>query len=211
MIVFATLFVCGGGYTPSHVARWCKQFETQPTAMIVVGLCDPLAEWHGRQPTVFRVNDSRPSVGNSHKRYAHLHNKNKVWKLPYDRVAFYDLDVIVKPPVTRCAELCKSAFCAVRDPVATWPRKVKTYFNSGFFVATPSVVEYAALRKRSADGRVFADQDVLNDHFAGRWEKLPKQCNWLSYEENHPGAITDPTVYAVHARLKWNPHSLSGK
>ena len=63
------------------------------------------------------------------------------------------------------------------------------------------MAEYTALRQRSADGRRFADQDVLNDHFAGRWEKLPKQCNWLHYKENYPGAMTDPAVYAVHLDL----------
>ena len=68
------------------------------------------------------------------------------------------------------------------------------------------MAEYTALRQRSGAAGVW-DRDVLNDHFAGRWEKLPKQCNWLNYEENHPGAITDPAVYAVHARMKWNPHS----
>lgn len=210
MIVFATIFICGGGYTPRHVATWCRQFQDETTAMIVVGTCNPLSNWAGRHPALFRIKNSRRSVGNSHVRYGHLHNKFNVWKLPYERVAYYDLDFIVKPPVARCAEMCNSDMCAVRDPVATWPRKVKTYFNGGFFVATPSRSEYDALRRRPVNGRVFAEQDVLNDHFAGRWQKLPKECNWLNHKENNPGALADPRVYAVHDRLNWSPNSISG-
>lgn len=198
MLVFASLFVCGGVYTPHHVARWCRQFQGEKMAMIVVGSCDPFIEWSGPTPTIFRVKHSQPSINNGNKRYEHVHNKFKVWKMPYDRVAFYDLDIIVKPPVTRCAKMCQGTMCAVRDPVATWPQKLKTYFNSGFFVATPSLDEYKAMVQLSTDGHRFAEQDVLNDHFKNRWEKLPKGCNWLHHHENHPGAVTDPGVYAVH-------------
>ena len=200
MIVFATLFVCGGWYTPHHVARWCNQFREERTAIIIVGSCDALSEWHGSRPTVYRILNSRASKGIGNKFYEYLHNKIKLWAMPYDRVAFYDLDIVVKPPVSKCAKMCYSAMCAVRDPVATWPRKVKTYFNAGFFVATPSVAEYTALRRRSADDRRFAEQDVLNDHFAWRWQKLPKECNWLHLDENHPKALSDSSVYAVHSK-----------
>ena len=96
--------------------------------------------------------------------------------------------------------MCSADMCAVRDPAATWPHKVKTYFNGGFFVATPSRAEYRGLRARGADGRTFAEQDVLNDHFAGRWQKLPKECNWLHYEENRRTALTDEEVMMVHLR-----------
>ena len=196
MIVFVTLFVCGGTYPATDVQAWTRMFASEQTAIIIVGKCTVFAP----NTTIFRVIGSRASVGNARKKYEHLHNKFEIWKLPYPRVAYYDLDVVVKPPVARCAHMCSADMCAVRDPVATWPHKVKTYFNGGFFVATPSRAEYRGLRARGADGRTFAEQDVLNDHFAGRWQKLPKECNWLHYAENRRTALTDEEVMMVHLR-----------
>lgn len=203
MLVFVSLFVCGGTNPLGDVQRFCSTFQAEKTALIVVGSCNVSAA--AKNTTVYRVLDSKPSTGNGHFRYAHIHNKFKVWGLPYDRVAFYDLDVTVKPPVARCAALCapQCAICAVRDPYATWPRKVKTYFNGGFFVATPSKQEYTKLRALSTDGRTFAEQDVLNDYFAHRWCKLPKYCNWLNYKQTHPGALTDPSVWMVHTQRQF--------
>ena len=65
-------------------------------AMIVVGSCDPLTEWHGRQPTIFRVTNNIRLLETAINGTPSPQQK-QVWKLPYDRVAFYDLDVIVKP------------------------------------------------------------------------------------------------------------------
>ena len=73
--------------------------------------------------------------------------------------------------------------------MATWPVKSKTYFNAGFVVLRPDRDTYTRLMLRSLDGRKFAEQDVLNDVFRNRWFKLHKQCNWLHYRENHPGAV----------------------
>ncbi len=204
MLVMATLFVCGGGYTHADVATWCRMMRGQPTAIIVVGNCNPLtAVPDAERPTVFRELNSRRAVGTGHARYGHLHNKFMLWKLPFDKIAYYDLDVVVKPPVNRCADMCTSPMCAVRDPVATWPRKVKTYFNSGVLIITPNRAEYNALRGKSPSGKTFPDQDVLNEHFANRWQKLPKECNWLNHEENRPSALTDTDVWAVHVGRKW--------
>ncbi len=75
---------------------------------------------------------------------------------------------------------------------------MKTYFNGGFFVLTPNVSEYKALRHLKVSGRTFAEQDALNDHFHHRWCKLPKQCNWLGHMQNNPGARDDSSVWMVH-------------
>lgn len=171
----------------------------QATAIIVVGDCDALTAVSATEkPTVFRVLNSQRAVSTGHARYEHLHNKFILWNLPFDKVAYYDLDVVVKPPVNRCADMCTSAMCAVRDPVATWPRKRKTYFNGGFIVLAPNRDEYNALRNRTTSGRRFAEQDVLNDHFANRWQKLPKECNWLHHTQNRPNALADDNVWVVH-------------
>lgn len=196
MIVFATLFVCGGVYPITLLSAWCDAFAAERTTVLVVGGCDV----HCCETSVIRrINNSVPTVGGGDKRYEHLHNKFELWGLPATKVVYYDIDIDIKKPVGHCASLCTCFFCAVRDPVATWPRKVKGYFNGGFLVLSPNRTEYTALRTHyTVSGRRFAEQDVLNDHFAGRWCKLPRECNWLHYRENYPHARGDPKVWMVH-------------
>ena len=124
MLVFATIFVCGGGYTAADVDNWLAMMAGEKTAVITVGNCGHLG---ARRPTAaYNIPISRPSVGNGHARCAHLHNKNFVWKLPYRRVAYYDLDVVVKPPVNRCALMCNTPMCAVRGPWLAGTTRRKT-------------------------------------------------------------------------------------
>ena len=170
---------------------------------LVVGNCTgpPVAE---RDVRVVHIPKGNPSVGNAHDKFRYLHAKFHLWELPYKRIAYYDLDLEVKRPVSRCATLCPAHadMCAVRDPVATWPVRSKTYFNAGFFVMTPSKGVARALKRLGTDYRTFAEQDTMNEYFnRGRtWHHLPKECNWLHYAENRPTARTDPDVFAVHLR-----------
>jgi len=194
MIVFATLFVCGGLVPLHRLHLWCQNIVPQKTVVLVVGTCNASCP----NGIIHRIENSVPTAGHGNRRYEHLHNKLELWNLPYSRVVYYDIDTVLKPPVTRCAAQCHCQFCAVRDPVATWPQKSKTYFNGGFLVLSPNQAEYRQLRKRTVTGRRFAEQDVLNDHFKNRWCKLKKECNWLHHKENHPHALKDPTVWMVH-------------
>ena len=173
---------------------WCQNIVPQKTVVLVVGTCNASCP----NGIIHRIENSVPTAGHGNRRYEHLHNKLELWNLPYSRVVYYDIDTVLKPPVTRCAAQCHCQFCAVRDPVATWPQKSKTYFNGGFLVLSPNQAEYRQLRKRTVTGRRFAEQDVLNDHFKNRWCKLKKECNWLHHKENHPHALKDPTVWMVH-------------
>lgn len=149
--------------------------------------------------TIVRIPKGPPSVGTGNAKYEHVQAKFHLWELPYERIAYYDLDVEVKRPVSRCAELCPphADMCAVRDPVATWPVRSKTYFNSGVFVMTPSKGVARALKRMGADRRQFADQDTMNEYF-NTWYHLPKECNWLHHKENRPSARSDSDVLAVH-------------
>ena len=151
---------------------------------------------------IIRVPKGTPSTGTSRRKYQYLHTKFYLWDLPYKRIAYYDLDIEVKKPVAKCAALCPAHadMCAVRDPVATWPVRSKSYFNAGFFVMTPSKAVATDLKRLGASHRTFAEQDTLNEYFnRGRtWYHLPKECNWLNYRENHPSARSDANVFAVH-------------
>lgn len=193
MLVYATLFVCGGKYTQETLFKWQEPFRGHSTVILVVGECRISAG----ESAVHRIPYPKPVLRmNQWTKYTRA--KFELWTLPYDRVVYYDIDIYVKAPVNRCARLCTASFCAVRDPIATWPVKSQRYFNSGFMVLTPSKRMYNALLEgKSLNNDAYVDQDVLNRAFPG-WQKLPARCNWLLYKQNRPTALTDEDVFAVH-------------
>jgi hypothetical protein len=198
VVVFATLFVCGGVCTVADVQRWADIVNSDVRAKVVVlaaGTCD----LNIRGAAIHRVPHGPPSNNVGNVKYRYMHAKFHLWRLPFRRVVYYDLDVCFTPPVTACADMCPpdQPVCAVRDPVATWPIKTKTYFNAGFMVLTPNKSTANGLFALGTDHRRFAEQDTLNEYFHG-WYKLPKQCNWLNYLENHPNAKTDDAIHMVH-------------
>jgi len=202
MLVFATLFVCGGIYTVADVQTWVDTVNSDARTKVIVlaaGTCD----LNIRGATIHRVPLGTPSNNVGNVKYQHVEAKFHLWHLPCKRVVYYDLDVFLKPPATACANMCPAdqPFCAVRDPVATWPVKTKTYFNSGFMVLTPNPKIADALFAIGTHNRRFAEQDTLNEYFQA-WHKLPKQCNWLHYLENHPNAKEDEAVHMVHLGKK---------
>ena len=202
MIVFATLFVCGGVYTNYDVQQWVNMINDSRALIIVAGRCD----LNVSGAILHYVPLGHASKNSGAHRYRYLHTKFHLWRLPFERVVYYDLDVFLKPPVDACARMCPSdlPFCAVRDPVATWPLKSKTYFNGGFLVLTPNKSIADALDALGADNQKFAEQDTLNAYFSA-WYKLPKHCNWLHYLENHKNAKNDPAVRMVHHKSNSKP------
>lgn len=187
MLVFATLFVCGGEYTAHDVHRWSSVIgEEHSQVIVVVGRCSLELPPNAM---VYRVTFGEPAVG----KYRHLHAKYHLWNLPYNRVAYYDLDVLLKRPVDVCANMCQSKFCAVQE-LAT------SDFNAGFMVLTPNYTVANQLFSMGTSHQTFAEQDTLNKYFGGEWEHLPKECNWFFYNENHPTAKEDPNVLMVHLR-----------
>ena len=42
MLVFATIFVCGGGYTAADVDNWLAMMTGEKTAVITIDNCDHL-------------------------------------------------------------------------------------------------------------------------------------------------------------------------
>jgi hypothetical protein len=195
---YATLFVCDGAYHRSDFERWVGPFESSPVMVVVAGGC-PFPTAHMENVRVHRMRRPTTVYATANARYRYMRAKFELWALPYDRVVYYDLDVLVKRPVGACAARCASAFCAVRDPVVQWRLQVGPYFNSGFMVLRPSHKTHSDLiATRPTRSGMFGDQDTLNSYFKGKWQKLPKECNWLQYKENAPGALTDPRVLAVH-------------
>ena len=75
----------------------------------------------------------------------------------------YDLDFEVKRPVSRCATLCPAHadMCAVRDPVATWPVRSKTYQRG--LLCNDAFEGVAKALSLGTDYRTFAEQDTMND------------------------------------------------
>ena len=90
---------------------WCRSIVPQKFVVLVVGTCNASCP-HG---IIHRIEKSVPTRGHAKRRYNHLHNKLELWNLPYSRVVYYDIDTVVKPPVTRCAAQCRCQFCAVRS------------------------------------------------------------------------------------------------
>ena len=198
-ITFATLFVCDGLYSRDDFVRWHAPFSAEPVVLIIAGGC-AFSTRQFPNVAVRRIRKPSRTYNTLSPSYRFLRAKFEIWKLRYERVIYYDIDIFVKPPVRRCAHLCTGSFCAVRDPVAAMILGIRgqPYFNTGFMVISPSQQIYNDLMATEQHGPHFADQDTLNEYFKYRWQKLPKACNWLHYKENHPTAVTDPRVFAVH-------------
>ena len=151
-----------------------------------------------------RIKQLTPASNVGHPRYAQVHAKFLLWKLPYERVAYYDLDVIVKRPASRCSDLCPSEkdLCAVKDTIAMGllgKSRDDVYFNSGVLILTPSLQTFRRLRRQAIDGNRFADQDALNRAFKDQWHELPPACNWHVSDRESGAALGDASVWNVHA------------
>lgn len=197
-LTYATLFVCGGAYTIDDFDRWVKPFQAVNVTVILAGKCTlPLDKYP--LVSVRRIRLPSKTYRASNPRYKFMRAKFAIWKLPHDRVVYYDIDIMVKSPVNKCSDMCASTFCAVRDPIAQNIRGLtRPYFNAGFMVITPSPKVFRELRETVPGDSPFAEQDGLNDYFAGQWARLPKECNWLHYQQNRPDALSDPAVMGIH-------------
>ena len=197
-VTFATLFICGGVYTTDDFDRWVSPFSDVNVTVVVAGNCS-ISTKHYTNVAIKRVplSSIRP-VRNFRKR-KYTRAKFVLWRLPYDRVVYYDIDILVKPPVGRCAAMCTSSFCAVGDIRVTQRsrgrNRSKPYFNSGFMVLRPSEQAYVDILNTKVRSAPFPDQDILNAYY-GRWQQLPKQCNWITHRR--PGLESDPSVLAIH-------------
>ena len=198
-VTFATLFVCGGVYTTDDFDRWVRPFSDVNVTVVVAGNCS-ISTKHYTNVAIQRVplSSIQPAAGGL-RRWKYTRAKFLMWRLPYDRVVYYDIDILVKPPVGRCAAMCTSSFCAVGDIRQTqrWVgrNRSKPYFNSGFMVLRPSEQAYVDILNTKVRSAPFPDQDILNAYY-GRWQQLPKQCNWITHRR--PGLISDPSVLAIH-------------
>ena len=56
-----------------------------------------------------------------------------------------------------------------------------TYFNAGHLIITPDAAEFEWLLQnyKKAQGREFAEQDLLNDRYRGKWHELQRACNHI--------------------------------
>ena len=165
-VTFATLFVCGGVYTTDDFDRWVRPFSDVNVTVVVAGNCS-ISTKHYTNVAIQRVplSSIQPAAGGL-RRWKYTRAKFLMWRLPYDRVVYYDIDILVKPPVGRCAAMCTSSFCAVGD-IRQTQRSVgrnrsKPYFNSGFMVLRPSEQAYVDILNTKVRSAPFPDQDILN-------------------------------------------------
>ena len=198
--VYATLFVCGGTNPLSDVTEFESRFSGQHMAIVVVGLCS-LPVQHAK---LFRLDHIEPATNVGHPRYEQLHAKFLMWKLPYERVVYYDLDVVVKQPVNRCADLCPQhhELCAVTDSIAMkllGRKPDDLYFNTGALVLTPNMKTFRQLTAAGTDNNRWADQDTLNRLFKHRWHELPKICNWQADDRFAQKELNNESIWVVHA------------
>jgi len=88
------------------------------------------------------------------------------------------------------------------------PKEELSYFNSGLLVIHPSNTEFERLkaaldRIENLAKYVFADQDFLNQVYAGRWVCLPYTYNALRpLITAHPNMWRDEDVRIVHYIFK---------
>jgi alpha-N-acetylglucosamine transferase len=149
--------------------------------------------------------------------YHNQPSKIYLWNLTeYKKIVYYDSDFIFTHSPTTCVDHCAddSKLCAVKD-TATWLSRERgfKYFNAGFLILTPSEDEFAWLlaNYHKAARRQFAEQDLLNDRFRGKWHELKKVCN---HQMGTKFDYLQETGIAFHAKtweiksLTWLPEGL---
>ncbi|MBP2167355.1 lipopolysaccharide biosynthesis glycosyltransferase [Erwinia toletana] len=78
----------------------------------------------------------------------------------------------------------ENCFYTWQDRQQPAPAQLDAYFNAGFLVLTPDAEVFSALESRIAaiddlSRYQFSEQDLLNEHFHGRWKGLPYIYNAL--------------------------------
>ncbi|KJK43990.1 hypothetical protein UK23_31065 [Lentzea aerocolonigenes] len=161
------------------------------------------------------------------ERFSEAWTKLRVFELTrYDRVAFLDADMLVlrdiddliTTPLRQGHAIAACAACTcnpnqVSGYPASWTPatcaytrrgRPARYFNAGLFVLRPDLSVALRLRERLATAPdltryVFSEQDLLNEHFAGRWTQLPYVYNGLkTLPQAHPDLWRDEDVRVVH-------------
>ncbi|MFB9375455.1 glycosyltransferase family 8 protein [Kineococcus gynurae] len=106
-------------------------------------------------------------------------------------------------PASWRPENCFYTYCRGVDHTQE-PDAVDNYFNGGFLVIEPDRAVYDALVERLDDlddlaGYQFAEQDFLNEFFAGRWLPVPYVYNALkTLHHQHPQMWDAAEVKNLH-------------
>ena len=125
-------------------------------------------------------------------------SKLRMWEFcdEYDKLVYLDSDVIpmqniddmfmaphfsasqdnMVPDEGFDAERCQAPSLHMKAP---WQTK-SAYFNAGVFVFEPSLEELSEIMKTLKYSKLtrYAEQDLLNEFYAGRWNMLPMSYNW---------------------------------
>ena len=125
-------------------------------------------------------------------------SKLRMWEFcdEYDKLVYLDSDVIpmqniddmfmaphfsaaqdnMVPDEGFDAERCQAPSLHMKAP---WQTK-SAYFNAGVFVFEPSLEELSEIMKTLKHSKLTrcAEQDLLNEFYAGRWNMLPMSYNW---------------------------------
>ena len=139
------------------------------------------------------------------KRYSKMLGKIHFWALvEYERIVYYDLDVIFfKNPLPTAIKECSASICATVDEGMTkyFGKPSGSYFNCGFLVLKPDrgTYEWLLSKKHLAENQRFVEQDMLNILFENKWGKLSPEYNRMHFNLNQMNSQT----IAVHEKY-WN-------
>ena len=161
-LTYATLFVCGV-HTTVDFDWWVRPLLDFDVTVIVAGKC---AISTSNYPNVVARRVRRPLDTDRARDRA----KFALWTLSYDRVVYYDMSILVRPPDCPCLSQCTAPLCAVRDPESGDP-------TTDFMVIRPSMNAYVDLATTVSGPESVAVRDVIQWYFGKDWTALPAECN----------------------------------
>lgn len=154
---------------------------------------DPL-----RNTTIKKVSRISQTHTGDLKHYKYMLTKLHIWTLVnYKQVMYYDADFVFFSNPSSAFLECNTSICATID----WGLREKNdrYFNAGFLVIRPGMDAFHNLmsKKHLAEGKRFAEQDMLNIVYRGMWQQLNPKYNYMHVTRR--GLSRD--VVAIHEKV----------
>ena len=134
--------------------------------------------------------------------YKPMLTKLALWSLvQYSQVAYYDSDhVYMQSPEVVFDDCGNHPFCGCQDIGSVGLNR--SYLNAGFMVIQPNLTMFNYLKNKSylADGKLFAEQDLINIIFKGKWKLLDERHSLMFPNSEN---IKKPGIVSIHQKY-WN-------